>query len=84
VASDLDAFRRVLQGGRAGELFTTGDPAELGRAARRLLDSPERRARLSAAATTAVSAYDWSMVARDVVSVYETVVLGTATVALAR
>jgi phosphatidylinositol alpha-mannosyltransferase len=84
VASDLDAFRRVLQGGRAGELFTTGDPAGLARAARLLLDDPERRAKLSAAATSAVSAYDWSMVARDVVSVYETVVLGTASVAVAR
>jgi phosphatidylinositol alpha-mannosyltransferase len=84
VASDLDAFRRVLQGGRAGELFATGDAADLARAARRLLDDPERRAKLSAAATSAVSAYDWSMVARDVVSVYETVVLGTASVAVAR
>ena len=25
VASDLDAFRRVLDGGRAGRLFPTGD-----------------------------------------------------------
>ena len=84
VASDLDAFRRVLQGGRAGELFATGDAADLARAARRLLDDPERRAKLSAAATSAVSVYDWSMVARDVLSVYETVVLGTASVAVAR
>jgi phosphatidylinositol alpha-mannosyltransferase len=83
VASDLDAFRRVLQGGRGGELFATGDPADLARAARLLLDDPERRAKLSAAAASAVSAYDWSMVARDVVSVYETVVLGTASVAVA-
>jgi phosphatidyl-myo-inositol alpha-mannosyltransferase len=84
VASDLDAFRRVLQGGRAGELFATGDAGGLARAARLLLDDPERRAKLSAAATSAVSAYDWSMVARDVVSVYETVMLGTANVAVAR
>jgi phosphatidylinositol alpha-mannosyltransferase len=49
-----------------------------------VLDDPERRAKLSAAATSAVSAYDWSVVARDVVSVYETVVLGTASVAVAR
>ena len=84
VASDLDAFRRVLQGGRAGGLFATGDPGDLARAARLVLDDPERRAKLSAAATSAVSAYDWSVVARDVVSVYETVVLGTASVAVAR
>jgi phosphatidylinositol alpha-mannosyltransferase len=84
VASDLDAFQRVLQGGRAGELFVTGDAADLTRAVRQLLDDPERRAKLSAAAASAVSAYDWSVVARDVVSVYETVVLGTASVAVAR
>ncbi len=82
VASDLDAFRRVLRGGRAGELFANEDAADLVRAARLLLGDPERRARLSAAATEAVSAYDWATVARDVVSVYETVMLGTARVAV--
>ena len=83
VASDLDAFRRVLRGGRAGELFTNGDPADLARAARLLLDDPERRVVLSAAAAAAVSGYDWSVVAKDVVNVYETVVLGAAAVAVA-
>jgi phosphatidylinositol alpha-mannosyltransferase len=74
VASDLDAFREVLRGGRAGELFETGDPAALARAAARLLDDPERRAALSAAAAEAVRAYDWPVVARDVVRVYEAAV----------
>jgi phosphatidyl-myo-inositol alpha-mannosyltransferase len=83
VASDLDAFRRVLRGGRAGELFATGDPADLARAARRLLDDPEHRALLSAAATSAVSSYDWGVVAKDVVNVYETVMLGANAVAVA-
>ncbi len=73
----------MLRGGRAGELFATGDPADLARAARRLLDDPERRARLSAAATSAVSSYDWSVVAKDVVNVYETVMLGANAVAVA-
>jgi phosphatidylinositol alpha-mannosyltransferase len=83
VASDLDAFRRVLRGGRAGELFANGDPADLARAAGMLLDNPERRRELSAAATAAVSTYDWSVVAKDVVNVYETVVLGATAVAVA-
>ncbi|MGE5286901.1 MAG: glycosyltransferase family 4 protein [Micromonosporaceae bacterium] len=74
VASDLDAFRRVLRGGRAGELFETGNPVALASAAARLLDDPARRAVLSQEASTAVRAYDWSIVARDVVRVYETVV----------
>jgi phosphatidylinositol alpha-mannosyltransferase len=76
VASDIEAFRQVLQGGEAGELFATGDPADLARAAGRLLDDPARRASLSAAALAAVAQYDWSIVARDVLRVYETVILG--------
>jgi phosphatidylinositol alpha-mannosyltransferase len=78
VASDLDAFRMVLHGGEAGELFTTGDPAGLAQAAARLLDDPARRAELSGAARSAVMVYDWTSVARQVVQVYETVRLGTA------
>ena len=76
VASDLEAFRMVLRGGAAGELFATGDAADLARVAGTLLDDPARRAELSVAALDAVRAYDWSGVARDVLSVYETVVLG--------
>jgi phosphatidyl-myo-inositol alpha-mannosyltransferase len=76
VASDLDAFRMVLRGGAAGDLFTVGDADELAAAAGLLLDDPDRRAELSAAARTAVRAYDWPSVAREVVQVYETVTLG--------
>jgi phosphatidylinositol alpha-mannosyltransferase len=83
VASDIDAFRQVLRGGSAGELFANGDPADLARAAARLLDDPARRAKLSAVALAAVADYDWSVVARDVMSVYQTVVLGRATVGVA-
>lgn len=73
VASDLDAFRRVLRGGRAGELFENGDSDQLAEAIGRLLDNPERRATLSAAASAAVRDYDWPKIARDVVKVYEAV-----------
>ena len=83
VASDIDAFRQVLRGGEAGELFATGDPADLARVAGELLDAPARRAELSAAALAAVADYDWSVVAREVLSVYETVVLGHTRVAIA-
>jgi len=84
VASDLDAFRMVLRGGTAGELFRNGDAADLARVAGALLDDPARRAELSVAAIDAVRAYDWSVVAREVLSVYETVALGRrATVGVA-
>ncbi|GAA0317750.1 glycosyltransferase family 4 protein [Actinoallomurus spadix] len=73
LASDIEAFRRVLLDGRAGALFPVGDAEALAAAAAELLDDPARRKQLSAEARTAVRAYDWSTVARDVVRVYETV-----------
>jgi phosphatidylinositol alpha-mannosyltransferase len=73
VASDLDAFRRVLRGGTAGELFETGSAEGLAAAAGRLLDDPARRASLSAAASAAVRDYDWPVIARDVLAVYAAV-----------
>jgi phosphatidylinositol alpha-mannosyltransferase len=73
VASDLDAFRRVLRGGRAGELFENGSAAGLAQATARMLDDPARRATLAEAATLAVRDYDWQVVARDVLRVYEAV-----------
>jgi phosphatidyl-myo-inositol alpha-mannosyltransferase len=74
LASDLDPFRRVLDDGRAGMLFRTGDPAALAGGLSALLDDPGRRARLAAVGTEVVAAYDWPVVARQVVAVYETVV----------
>jgi phosphatidyl-myo-inositol alpha-mannosyltransferase len=82
VASDIPAFRQVLRDGQAGELFSTADAADLARAAGGLLDDPARRAELSVAALDAVAAYDWSVVAREVLSVYETVILGRTIVSL--
>ena len=76
-ASDLDAFRRVLDGGRAGALFPTGDAGALAALLDELLDDPERRAELSAAATTAVTAFDWPSVALRVLEVYATAIEAT-------
>lgn len=73
LASDIPAFRKVLGDGEAGALFPNGDAAALAAEAGRLLDDPQRRAKLAAEALVAVRKYDWSTVARDVVRVYETV-----------
>jgi phosphatidylinositol alpha-mannosyltransferase len=73
VASDLEAFRRVLQEGEAGVLVPVRDAGALAAGLGALLQDPERRALLSAAGRRAVQAYDWSTVTRQVVEVYETV-----------
>lgn len=80
LASDIDAFRRVLKHGRAGALFPVGDADALAATAAELLDDPPRRKQLSAEAKAAVREYDWATVARDVVRVYETVAGDTAVV----
>lgn len=76
-ASDLDAFRRVLDGGRAGALFPTGSATELAVLLGTLLDDPARRSELSAAARTAVAAFDWPSVAQRVLEVYAAAIEAT-------
>ncbi|MFC7533601.1 glycosyltransferase family 4 protein [Actinoplanes sp. GCM10030250] len=76
-ASDLDAFRRVLDGGRAGALFPNGDAGALTALLGELLDDPGRRAELSSCARTAVAAFDWPSVANRVLEVYATAIEAT-------
>lgn len=73
VASDLDAFRRVLEDGEAGRLVPVDDAAALATALVDVLRDDEARARYVAAAALAVRRYDWSVVARQIQQVYETV-----------
>jgi phosphatidylinositol alpha-mannosyltransferase len=80
LASDLAAFSRVLDGGAAGEMFTNEDPVDLARAVVSLLRNPVRREQLALAGRRRASVFDWSVVAADVMAVYETVTLGASSV----
>lgn len=73
VASDLDAFRRVLCDGEAGRLVPVGDAAELAAGLIEMLKDDALRERYVAAGSAAVARYDWSVVASQIMRVYETV-----------
>jgi phosphatidylinositol alpha-mannosyltransferase len=73
VASDLDAFRRVLGDGTAGRLVPVDDAAALADGLIQMLDDDAVRESYISAATEAVRRYDWSVVANQIVRVYETV-----------
>lgn len=73
VASDLDAFRRVLDDGASGRLVPVGDSAALGDALIDMLSDDAARQRYVDTASTAVRRYDWSVVAEQIMRVYETV-----------
>jgi phosphatidylinositol alpha-mannosyltransferase len=76
VASELDAFRRVLRDGTAGMLVPIGDSAALAAALHTVLTDEVRREALVRTATQVVGEYDWPVVAEQILRVYETVTVG--------
>ena len=76
VASDIDAFKRVLDGGAAGVQFPTGDAGALAESLTRVLDDAALRQRLVSAGVGAVAPYDWSVIVTQVLRVYELAVAG--------
>jgi len=73
VASDLEAFQRVLDGGVAGVHYHNGDSADLAVAVNRVLADDGLRAGLVAAGLERVQLFDWSRVTREIVDVYRSV-----------
>jgi len=73
VASDLHAFRRVLRDGDAGRLVPVEDGAALAAALVAVLANDGLANRYVAAGADAVRDYDWSVVADQIMRVYETV-----------
>ena len=75
VASDLGAFSRVLDGGRLGRMFATGDAAACADAVSEVLADETARLAYVEAAAEAVNRYDWQQVTSQIERVYETVTL---------
>ncbi|RYV52900.1 glycosyltransferase family 4 protein [Pengzhenrongella frigida] len=73
VASDLGAFRRVLDEGAAGTLFHQGDSGDLARTLIRVLADDEVRAGTVERGLQVVRRYDWASVTSEILTVYEMV-----------
>ncbi len=73
LASDLAAFRQVLDEGRLGRLFPPGDVGAMVSEALGLLDDPTGRKELSEAGRMAVRRYDWARVMPEILSAYDLV-----------
>jgi phosphatidylinositol alpha-mannosyltransferase len=73
VASDLEAFKRVLDNGKAGITFENENSADLARVVSELLSDPARCAELSAEGKLRAAEFDWSVVAERIIDVYESI-----------
>ena len=73
VASDLDAFQRVLDYGRAGVTFINEDSDDLARVVGDLLADDFKRAELAAHGLDRAKEFDWATVANRILDVYESV-----------
>ncbi len=78
LASDIPAFVRVLDGGAAGRTFANENSADLARVLVDLLRDRDARRSVAAAGALRARVFDWSVVAEDVMAVYETVSAGAA------
>jgi len=74
VASDIDAFSRVLEAGEAGVLFANENAQSLAATLIDLLSDENRLAQLRVEGNRRAREFDWASVARDVVRVYEAVI----------
>ncbi|QKT07248.1 glycosyltransferase family 4 protein [Gordonia sp. X0973] len=83
IASDLNAFRRVLDNGRAGKLVEVGSGEALAQGVIDLLTDDGARAEQVRIGSEQAWRFDWSRVADQIMRVYETVTVATGPVTIA-
>ena len=71
LASDLSAFRFVLDDGRWGRHFRTGDWMDLAEKASDLLDDPKTLEEMAAKSQQGAERFDWPVVGRQILDVYD-------------
>ena len=73
VASNLAAFARVLRDGHAGMMFNNEDSDSLAATVNKLLSDETTQRKLISAGHARAAQFDWSIVAHQIVEVYESV-----------
>jgi phosphatidylinositol alpha-mannosyltransferase len=73
LASDLEAFSRVLDDGTAGAQFENGNSDDLARVANRMLSDSDFRQSLAEKGLERAWLYDWGRVTKEIVDVYHSV-----------
>ncbi len=73
LASDLPAFKRVLEDGKYGMLFTTNDSNELAKSLIYLLGNKELRQEYVSKGIERANQFDWSVIVKQILDVYESV-----------
>ncbi len=76
IASDFHELRRVVLGFDVGLTFDPADPSDIARAARTILDDPQRRAQMRQNTTRAVARYNWARQGAKLTAVYERLAAG--------
>ena len=82
VASDIPAFRAVLENGDSGLLFKNEDSADLAKVVIGLLRDTQKRKELSVQGKLSSQKYDWQVVAEQIMTVYEMAMAGNEKVGL--
>ena len=83
IASDLPAFESLLDKGKSGQLFATGNSSALASAVVKLLGDETVRKNITDAGYEKSKFYDWNSVGEQVLSVYEMALVGNSKVSLA-
>jgi len=83
LASDIQAFRDLLQDGKYGALFQNESSRDLAKKCIELLSNAEQRERLSSSGFEHALTFDWKSVASQILDVYEVAIAGGTGVTLA-
>ncbi len=73
LASDLPAFKRVLDDGKYGKLFKTNNATDLANSLIELIGNKSEREHLRVEGKIRAEQFDWSVIVRQILDVYESV-----------